>query len=182
MGWRVAYTRHRGRWDDPTTSITFDDLVRSDCDDQGGLHEPLTSAFLTTFSPWTLSFIKTHFANVDTTLFVQDECFPEHSCDECKRDLKVVGGQAFVCFKCRYHVLCRDCPFKDGYRDVGGDGDVSARGDGNGGGGGDGGSYGGGDGGDGGGSACGGGDVDGGGDGGGADDGVGSVCGGESRE
>jgi len=102
LNWKVSYTRHPGRWDDPSSSVDFAEFVRCEKGNE------LESAFLTTFEPWTLLFLKRHFENVSTTLFVGDRVIDGCDCCKCDRALQYVGGLVWTCKECDDDV-CNDC-------------------------------------------------------------------------
>lgn len=105
VNWKVAYTRHPGRWDNPINSVDFSEIVRCET----GNNE-LESAFLTTFEPWTLSFLKQHFEHVATTLFATDRATEDYECCNCDRELRDAGGRAWTCNECDDdYMLCNDC-------------------------------------------------------------------------
>lgn len=68
----------------------------------------LRRAFLTTFEPWTLSFLAEHFGSTKTTLFVTDAAIDDYECEKCDRQLRVVGGRVWTCAECGYD-LCSQC-------------------------------------------------------------------------
>ena len=104
--WGVGYTRHPGCWDRPEDSIDFAELVRCSKGNK------LQSAFLTTFQPWTLSFLVKHFGSTPTTLFVGDESIEGCGCDLCERELRDVAGRVWSCAECQYDV-CSDCAVRN---------------------------------------------------------------------
>ena len=107
--WHVGYTRHPGIWDDTTKSVDFADFVK--CQDDKGEKLDLKSAFVTTFRPWTLSFLASHIGSTackDTTLFVEDGAIGGYDCDICERDLREIGGRVWTCADCEEDV-CREC-------------------------------------------------------------------------
>jgi hypothetical protein len=98
----IAYTKHDERWDDSKKSVEFSQLVYLN-------DERPSQAFLSTFEPWTLSFIAHHFKDTETTLFVADDAFErDECCNQCDTELRTCGGIIWHCNECDRN-SCSQC-------------------------------------------------------------------------